>query len=158
MGFFKGTFALWALLALSGASSASETYCDWQVRQEGVQFFIDEPLCGLQGDPVAGRLAVRDRSNANCLACHQMPIPEEAFHGEIGPPLHGVGARYSAAELRVRLVDEKLINPDTIMPGFYRHPDNNHRLTGSYLGKTQLSAEQVENIVAYLMTLTESGL
>lgn len=148
--------ALAVLLTASGP--AAEEYCNWQLRRDGVRFFVDEPLCGLQGDPVAGREMVKDRRNANCLACHKMPIPEEDFHGEIGPPLFGVGARYTPAELRMRMIDEAVVNPQTIMPGFYRHPSNNNRLTYEYAEGTMLSARQVEDIVAYLATLKDDGL
>src|SRR5690606_39700877 len=72
------------------------------------------------GNPVRGRQIVRDINNATCLICHAMPIPEEPDHGEIGPPLHGVGSRYTVEELRLRLVDPKAINPDTIMPSYFR--------------------------------------
>ncbi len=137
---------------------AEDTYCDWTLRRDGVLMYIDKPLCALEGNAQNGRRLVTDRANGNCLACHLMPIPEEDFHGRIGPPLHGVGARYTTAELRVRLVDEKLVNADTIMPGFYRYPQNNNRLADSYYGKTMLSAQEVEDIVAYLATLKDSNL
>ena len=82
-----------------------------------------------------------------------MPIPEEPFHGTIGPPLQGVGARYSAAQIRLRIVDEQQVNPFTIMPGFYRDPLEANRVADVYWGKTFLSAQQVEDLVAYLVTL-----
>ena len=145
-------------LLLSTSVLAAEEYCNWQLRQEGVLFFVDEPLCGLEGDPDAGREMVKNRRNANCLACHKMPVPEEDFHGEIGPPLYGVGARYAPAELRIRLIDEAVVNPQTIMPGFYRHPSNNNRLTYEYAEGTMLSAQQIEDIVAYLATLRNDDL
>ncbi len=135
--------------------AAESSYCDWQLRQEGVLFYVDQPLCGLQGDSQRGRAVVIDRKLGNCLACHAMPIDEEAFHGEIGPPLHGVADRYSEAELRIRIIDEGLINPDTIMPGFYRHPSDNFRLADAYANKTFLTAQQVEDVITFLMTLQE---
>jgi len=149
-------FAVLALVFWLGEALAQDDYCAWQLRQEGVRFYIDKPLCGLSGDVARGRQAVIDREQGNCLACHRMPITEADFHGEIGPPLHDVALRYSEAEIRVRIVDEKLINPDTIMPGFYRHPDDNYRLGAAFKGKTFLSAQQVEDIVAYLNTLKET--
>ena len=88
----------------------------------------------------------------NCLACHQMPIPEQLFHGEVGPDLSTVGSTYDAAELRLRIVNPKIINPDTFMPAFYR-PHGLHRVAKNFQGKTILTAQQVEDVVAYLQTL-----
>ena len=156
---YLSLFLLLNVLALSSMQTiADEIYCQWTLRQDDVRLYIDKPLCGIEGRAEAGRQLVKQRENTNCLACHRMPIPEEDFHGEIGPPLHGVGNRYTKAELRVRLVDEKLVNPDTIMPGFYRQPDHNHRLLGKYFGKTLLTAQQVEDILAYLVTLKDDRL
>ena len=82
-----------------------------------------------------------------------MPIPEEDFHGTVGPPLHGVGARYTKGQIRLRVVDERRIFPMTIMPGFYRDPAKANRVADAYWGKTFLTAQQVEDLVAYLETL-----
>jgi sulfur-oxidizing protein SoxX len=127
----------------------AEDYCHWQAHD----FAIEQPLCGLKGDPERGRRIAADSHGGNCLACHRMPIDEEPFHGTIGPPLHQVGARYSEAQLRLRMVDEQQINPFSIMPGFYRDPREANRVADDYWGKTFLSAQQVEDVVAYLVTL-----
>lgn len=124
-------------------------YCHWSARD----FAIPEPLCGLEGDSVRGQAIARDSHGGNCLACHQLPVPGESFQGTIGPPLQGVGGRYSKAQLRMRVVDEQQLNPTTIMPGFYRDPRLANRVADDYWGKTFLSAQQVEDIVAYLATL-----
>jgi len=126
-----------------------QVYCAWQ--EEG--FAIEAPLCGVSGDPARGRALAADSHGGNCLACHQMPIPEEPFHGTIGPPLNAVGARYTPAQIRLRIVDEQQVNPMTIMPGFYRDPKLANRLADDFWGKTFLSAQQVEDLVAYLVTL-----
>jgi L-cysteine S-thiosulfotransferase len=107
----------------------------------------------LRGDPVRGRAIAADSHAGNCLTCHRMPIPEESFHGTLGPPLTQVGARYSEGQLRMRVVDEQSVNPSTIMPGFYRDPRLLNRVAEDYRGKTFLSAQQVEDVVAYLATL-----
>ena len=130
-------------------ASAQQAYCEWQ----SADFAIASPLCGLDGDPARGRALAADSHGGNCLACHSMPIDEEPFHGTIGPPLQGVGARYSAAQIRLRIVDEKQVNPMTIMPGFYRDPALANRIAGEFWGKTFLTAQQVEDLVAYLVTL-----
>ena len=82
-----------------------------------------------------------------------MPIPEHDFHGNIAPPLIGIGSRYREGELRTRLVDIKQINPMSLMPSFYKHPDNLVRVSKKFKGKTVLTAQEVEDIIAYLMTL-----
>jgi len=138
-----------AVPSLATDAFSQESDCAWQARE----YAIESPLCGLVGDPGRGRALAADRHAGNCLACHQMPIPEEAFHGTLGPPLDGVGARYSAAQIRLRIVDEQQINPMTVMPGFYRDPKLANRVADPYWGKTFLTAQQVEDLVAYLMSL-----
>lgn len=137
-----------AMLTLSAVAGARD-YCEWTMEA----YAIAQPLCGLSGDPVRGRALAADSHGGNCLACHAMPIPEEEFHGTIGPPLHGVGTRYSAAQIRLRIVDEQRLNPMTIMPGFYRDPTLQNRVADAYWGKTFLTAQQIEDLVAYLVTL-----
>lgn len=137
-------------LAILGAASAAaaEGYVPWQA--EGLA--IPEPLGGLEGDPERGRALAIARDKGNCLACHPMPVPEQSDHGTIGPPLYGIGDRLNEGQLRLRVVDEKRVNPETIMPGFYRHPRHfNRPLPGT--DHTILTAQEVEDVVAYLMTL-----
>ncbi|MCB1773178.1 MAG: sulfur oxidation c-type cytochrome SoxX [Gammaproteobacteria bacterium] len=140
-------------LLTSGAAHVvagpATAYCQWQ----SVDFAIAAPLCGLQGDALRGRAIAADGHAGNCIACHQMPIPEADFHGTVGPPLHGVGGRYTAAQLRLRIVDEQAVNPMTIMPGFYRDPARANRIADDWFGRTMLTAQQVEDLVAYLVTL-----
>lgn len=113
---------------------------------------IPKSLTGKAGDPVAGRKAAINRKQGNCLACHVMPIPEQPFHGNIGPDLSGVASRYSEGEIRLRIVDAKALNEDTFMPAFYRGTGY-YRVLKKFDGKAILNAQQVEDIVAYLMTL-----
>ena len=95
-------------------------------------------------------------NRGNCLGCHSVTeLEAEPFHGEVGPPLDGVADLYEEGELRLRVVNPKIVNPDTIMPGFYV-TEGLHRVAEQFQGKTILTAEQVEDIVAYLMTLKES--
>jgi sulfur-oxidizing protein SoxX len=130
----------------TGEGSVGAGYCQWQAED----FRIAEALCGLKGDPNRGRATTRSAKAGNCLACHQLPIPGEEFQGTIGPSLAAVGARLSAAELRLRLVDEHRINPRSVMPGFYRNPRLANRVDTQHWGKTILSAQQIEDLVAYL--------
>lgn len=113
---------------------------------------IPEPLTDQPGDPERGRRIVLDRESGDCLVCHAMPLPQRQFHGTIGPPLDGVGSRYTAGALRLRLVDPQAVNPQTIMPAYYR-VEGLHRVLDRYRGKPVLTAQQVEDVVAYLLTL-----
>ncbi len=113
---------------------------------------IDESLTGQPGDPANGRKLAINRKQGNCLACHVLPIPEQPFHGDVGPDLSETGGNLSEGEIRLRIVDSKVLNPDTIMPAFYRN-DGFERVLKKFQGKTMLSAQQVEDVVAYLMTL-----
>lgn len=115
---------------------------------------IAQSLTGKPGDPIAGRKVAINRRLGNCLACHKMPIPEQSFQGMIGPDLAGVGSRYKEGELRLRVVDPKKVNPQTFMPAYYR-TTGLHRVQKKWRGKTILSAQQVEDVVAYLTTLRE---
>ena len=112
---------------------------------------IPQSLTGKAGDPVAGRKTAINRKKGNCLACHVMPIPEQQFHGQVAPPLDGIGDRQNEAELRMRMVDSKVFDEDTIMPSFYK--TGQHMVLKKFEGKTILSAQEVEDVVAYLMTL-----
>jgi sulfur-oxidizing protein SoxX len=101
------------------------------------------------GDPRRGRLAVIGKGN--CLACHQMPIPDEPDHGDIGPDLSHVGSRLDAAQLAARIRDPKTINPDTIMPSFVKLELN--RVAKDWKGQTILTEQDLADVVAYLLTL-----
>ncbi len=113
---------------------------------------IDKSLTGQPGDPANGRKLAINRKLGICLACHVLPIPEQPFHGLIGPDLSESGSNLSEGEIRLRIVNSKVLNPDTIMPAFYRN-DGFERVLKNFQGKTMLSAQQVEDVVAYVMTL-----
>jgi L-cysteine S-thiosulfotransferase len=114
---------------------------------------IVESLTGAVGDAARGRNLVVDRANT-CILCHSGPFPEEKFQGDLAPNLSGVGRRWSVGQLRLRLVDASRLNPRTIMPSYYR-VDGLDRVAKAWQGKPILSAEQIEDIVAYLATLRE---
>jgi sulfur-oxidizing protein SoxX len=84
-----------------------------------------------------------------------MPIVEAEFQGDVGPDLAGVGSRYDAGELRLRVVDAKRLNPSSVMPAYHR-VDGLHRVLKEYRGKPILNEQEVEDVVAYLMPLTEN--
>ena len=131
------------------AATLPENYCSWKV----VDYAIEDPLCGLSGDAMRGKKIVSDSHLGNCLACHQLPIPGIEAYGTIGPPLQGIASRFTEPQIRVRIVDTRNINPMSIMPGFYRDPRLINRPGERYQGRTFLSAQQVEDVIAYLVTL-----
>ena len=144
-----------ATALLSGMTSAG--HADELVSYEIVdESSIPAYLTGAAGDPDKGRAAFVNRKEGNCLGCHAVTeLAAEPFHGEVGPPLDGVADRYEEGEIRLRVVNAKAANPDTIMPGFYV-TEGLHRVAEDFQGKTIISAQQVEDLVAYLMTLKES--
>lgn len=115
---------------------------------------IPDSLTGEKGDPARGRAIVANRQVGLCLLCHTGAIPEERFQGNLAPDLKGTGARWSEGELRLRIVDARAANPDTIMPPYYV-TEGLTRVAPAYLGKPILTAEQIEDVVAYLVTLRE---
>ena len=114
---------------------------------------IPASLTGAPGDVARGRALVVDRTST-CILCHSGPFPEQRFQGDVAPSLAGAGSRWSEGEIRLRLVDASRLNAATIMPSYYRI-DGLSRVGRAFQGKTILSAEQIEDIVAYLVTLRE---
>jgi L-cysteine S-thiosulfotransferase len=105
-----------------------------------------------QGDPTRGRQIVADRQQGLCLLCHTAPIPEERFQGNLAPDLSGAGDRHTPDQLRQRIIDSRASNPSTIMPSYFK-TDGLARVAPAQRGKTILTAQQVEDVVAYLATL-----
>jgi L-cysteine S-thiosulfotransferase len=141
-----------ALMMLLGAGGAGA--------DEGLRSYmvvgnaIPDSLTGAPGDPVRGKAIVTSRQTGLCLLCHSAPLPEEKFQGTIGPDLAGSGSRYAEGELRLRIVDSRRLNPDTIMPSYYRL-DGLERVAPAFRGKTVLTAQQIEDVVAFLETLRD---
>jgi sulfur-oxidizing protein SoxX len=116
---------------------------------------IADSLTGMAGDAVEGRIVFANRKLGNCLACHvNTQIPEESFHGEVGPVLDGAGGRWSEAELRGIVSNSKMTFEGTIMPAFYVD-SGFFRPMEKFEGAPVLTAQQVEDVVAYLMTLKD---
>jgi sulfur-oxidizing protein SoxX len=149
-------YAIWgAVLAFALTAVTRESAAQEQGSLVGYRIIhgaIPEPLTDQPGDAERGRRIVLDRDGGDCIICHAMPLPQRQFHGSIGPALDGVGARYSAGELRLRLVDPKALNPGTIMPAYHR-VEGLQRVHERYRGKPILTAQQIEDVVAYLLTL-----
>ncbi|MES2324973.1 MAG: sulfur oxidation c-type cytochrome SoxX [Pseudomonadota bacterium] len=104
------------------------------------------------GDAARGRAIVASRQVGLCLLCHTAPIPEERFQGNLAPDLAGAGERWTADQLRARIVDASRFNPNTIMPA-YGKTEGLNRVPAALKDKTILSAQQIEDVVAYLQTL-----
>jgi sulfur-oxidizing protein SoxX len=134
-------------LALTVAAPAA-------MAQEIVGDAIPKSLTGQPGDAARGRAIVANRSVGLCLLCHSGPIAEERFQGDLAPSLAGAGTRWSAGQLRLRIVDGSRLNADTIMPPYYR-TTGLQRVARNFDGKTILTAAQVEDVVAYLVTLKD---
>jgi sulfur-oxidizing protein SoxX len=115
---------------------------------------IPASLTGTRGKAERGRAIVINRQVGLCLLCHSGPFPEEKLQGTLAPSLAGTGTRWSEAQLRLRLVDSTQLNPDTIMPAYYRI-DGLNRVAEAFRGKSILTAEEIEDVVTYLATLRE---
>lgn len=115
---------------------------------------IPRSLTGASGDPARGRAIVANRQVGLCLLCHSGPFPEERFQGDLAPDLRGAGNRWSEAELRQRIVDSSRINPQTIMPAYHR-TEWLVRVAPAYRGRPILTAQEVEDVVAFLATLKD---
>lgn len=140
------------LLLASAAAGAADPVGPSDVKFE--ETAVKAPLTGAPGNPAEGRKTFADTRLGNCLACHQnKEMSEQLFHGEVGTPLDGVAERWKPEELRAIVVNsKKVFGPETVMPGFYTLEVGVH-VAKEFQGKTVLTAQQVEDIVAYLVTL-----
>jgi L-cysteine S-thiosulfotransferase len=136
------------ILLLAAATAGAQDVAPYTVEGDAIL----RPLAGLRGDAERGRALVASRQQGLCLLCHAAPIPEERFQGDLAPSLAGVGARYSAAQLRLRIVDPRRLNPSSFMPAFHG-TSNGSRVGGAWAGKPILTAQQVEDVVAWLASL-----
>jgi sulfur-oxidizing protein SoxX len=115
---------------------------------------IPQSLTGAPGDAARGRGIVLSRQTGLCLLCHTGPFPEERFQGDLAPDMRGAGLRWSEGQLRLRIVDASRLNPGTIMPIYYR-TEGFTRVAPAWRGKPILTAEQIEDVVAFLQTLRD---
>jgi sulfur-oxidizing protein SoxX len=117
---------------------------------------IAQPITGVKGDPAKGRAIVVERQKGLCLLCHSGPFPEERFQGDLAPSLVGTGSRLSEGEIRLRMVDSTKVNEKTIMPPYYK-TEGLERVAANYKSKTLLSAQEIEDVVAYLVSLKDEA-
>jgi L-cysteine S-thiosulfotransferase len=139
------------VLALAGClSAAAQEPLQYQVVEDS----IPEPLGDLKGDVARGREIATNRQVGLCMLCHSGPFPDVRFQGTLAPDLKGTGSRWSEGQLRLRIVDASRLNPDTIMPPYYRVTEL-VRVAPAFRGKPLLSAQQIEDVVAFLQTLRD---
>lgn len=136
----------WPLAAMVAAAS--------MLSVAHAQDAIPQSLTGAKGDPARGRAIVANRQVGLCLLCHSGPFPDERFQGNLAPDLRGAGSRWSEGQLRLRIVDSSRINPASIMPAYHR-TEGVVRVGPAWRGKPILTAEQIEDVVAFLMTLRD---
>jgi sulfur-oxidizing protein SoxX len=113
-------------------------------------------LTGAKGDAARGRAIVVNRRLGLCLLCHSGPFEEEQFQGNLAPDLRGTGRRWSEGQLRLRIVDSGRLNPGSIMPSYFR-TEGLVRVAPAYRDQPVLSAQQIEDVVAFLLTLRDQG-
>jgi sulfur-oxidizing protein SoxX len=123
-----------------------------EIASQAASDSIDASLTGVPGDPIRGRAIVADRARGLCLLCHAGPFPEQRFQGTIGPDLSGAGSRWSEGQLRQRIVDGRKTDPATVMPSYFR-TQGLTRVAPAFAGKPILNANEIEDVVAYLVTL-----
>lgn len=135
------------LLVLVNFVYANENIVSYDI----INFSIPNSLTNEVGNINNGRDIALSRKG-NCLACHEIPSTNDLFQGNIGPSLSGVGNRYTIAELRLRLVNPYVLNPDSVMPAFYK-VRNLKRVEKKYREKTILTAQEIEDVISWLFTL-----
>lgn len=137
--------ALFAMILLLTTATTS-------VAQGSTALEMTEPLASQPGDPSRGRVIVLSRQSGLCILCHSGPFPEERFQGNMAPDLGVSAQRLTASQLRARIVNASVFNPETIMPTYYNHAGLN-RVASGYAGKTILTGQEIEDVVAFLVSL-----
>ena len=148
----RSLMAAFALYVAAGGALAQEPVKE-PIKLDVVDDSLPKSLIGAPGNAAAGKKVFLTRTLGNCLACHQVTsLKSEEFHGEFGPSLDGVAGRYTEAQWRLIVADPKRIFTDTVMPAFFKN-DGLSRVRPEFVGKTILTAAQVEDVVAFLKTL-----
>lgn len=149
----RATTAFLASALIASCVASTSRAADNYVEPKIVDHAIPTSLTGKPGDPEAGKKVIVGNRLGNCLACHAISaLKDTPFHGQVGPSLDGVAERYKPEQLRLILTDSKKVFPDTVMPAFYK-VDGFRRERHEFVGKTILTAAQVEDVIAYLETL-----
>ena len=148
----KAVLALCALALLGTAQAQTSALRTYRVADDA----IAASLTGQAGDAMRGAQLLAQRQKSLCVLCHSGPFPDTHLQGTIAPDLTGVGSRLSAAQLRLRIVDMRRLNPQSIMPSYYAVVvESGARVAASWRGKPLLDADEIEDLVAYLQTLKQ---
>jgi sulfur-oxidizing protein SoxX len=131
--------------ALVAAGGASAQVADFKIEGDG----IPKSLTGKPGVAMRGKALLAKREAANCLECHSIKDRELGAGGTKGPALDGIGAVLTPAQLRMSIVDISMVLPKTAMPSFHKEEG----AATKQQGKPRLSAQDVEDVVAYLSSL-----
>ena len=143
------------MLHTAAAAEGAPAAVHWQAVGDS----IPQPLTSTPGNAERGQQIVLDRRTGLCLLCHALPghgpQPEASFQGNLAPTLAGAGSRYSRGQLRLRLADNRHLNPASLMPAFHRRPEDTGttRVGAAWQGQPVLQAQQIEDVVAFLETL-----
>lgn len=148
--------AVYAAVALCGLVCTGLTWpvamAQTAALETGGQTDWAQALAGAPGDATRGAAIVASRQSGLCLLCHPAPIGDRQFQGNLAPDLAGAGSRWTAPQLRERIADARQINPDSIMPRYFR-TDGLQRVSPQARGKPLLSGQEIEDVIAYLLTL-----
>ncbi|MGJ8584762.1 MAG: sulfur oxidation c-type cytochrome SoxX [Marinosulfonomonas sp.] len=155
----RRTATTFAAFVLATGTAYAETMPGDVLYEDGA---VAESLTGAAGDPEAGMKVMTTRGLGNCIACHDVTaLKDFPFHGEIGPSLDGAGDRWTEAELRGIVSNAKMTFDESMMPAFYK-TNGYIRPGNAFSGKAAegdlpplLTAAQIEDVVAYLLTLKE---
>jgi sulfur-oxidizing protein SoxX len=109
------------------------------------------PVAAWAGNAERGKAIATASAEASCVLCHSIPGAAGPA-GNIGPSLAGVGARLAADDLKARIVDASRVNPKTVMPPYGR-TQGLYQVAAQYRGKPLLTPEQIDDVVAFLLTL-----
>jgi len=155
---FKGSFAavtLGVIVAAVPAVAAEAEMVKYTITGTEHESAINKSLTGKAGDPARGRKIAINRKKGNCLACHEVTVlKDQPYHGEVGPSLDGAASRYKPGQLRMMIVNQKVYFPETIMPAMYKNKGLT-RVKGKFKGKPILTAQEVEDVLAFILTLKE---
>ncbi len=135
---------------LIGGEATAQSLRPYQIEADA----ITQSLTGKTGVAARGQAIIADRQRGLCLLCHTGAFPEPHMQGNVAPDLREVVGTLSAGQLRLRLVDIRRVNPDSPMPSFYRN-DGLTRVGAPWRGKPILAADEIEDVLAYLLTLQE---